>query len=300
MSSLGTTITTFTTLSSGIRIFSRSAGPTSGPNVLLLHGFPSSSAQFRNMIPLLAAKGYRVTAPDLPGFGFTEIPESLDFQYTFANLASTIAEFLHVANIQNYAVYIFDYGSPTGLRIAIREDSSVKAIISQNGNAYEEGLTPTWDPIRKLWAAEKGSDEEKAIREQLAGVLLAPSMTKWQYVEGEPQPDSIDPASWTLDQALLERPGQEKIQIDLFKDYIKNVELYPQFHEYFKRSQVPLLAVWGKEDKFFGPPGAEAFKRDLPEAEVELWDGGHFLGESHTTRLAERIVKFLSTVNFDS
>lgn len=250
------------------------------------------------MIPLLAAQGYRVTAPDLPGFGFTEIPDSLNFQYTFANLASTIAEFLRVANIHSYAVYIFDYGSPTGLRIAIREDSSVKAIITQNGNAYVEGLTPAWDPIRGLWAAQAGSDEENQIREKLSEFLLSPSTTKWQYTEGEPNVEKIDPLSWTLDQALLERPGQVKIQMDLFKDYATNVDLYPQFQEFFRKSQVPLLAVWGKNDGFFGPPGAEAYKRDFPKAEVELWDGGHFLGESHTVQLAERILKFLGTVNF--
>lgn len=300
MASIPTTTTGFTTLSSGIRIFSRSAGPTSGANVLLLHGFPSSSHQFRNLIPLLAAKGYHVTAPDLPGFGFTEVPDSLNFQYTFANLASTIAEFLKVAKIQSYAVYIFDYGSPTGLRIALREDSSVKAIISQNGNAYDEGLVSFWDPIRELWAAKAGSDEEAAIREKLTGALLIPAATKWQYVEGEPHPEQIDPAAWTLDQALLERPGQQKIQIDLFKDYATNVELYPQIQEYFRKSQVPLLAVWGKNDQIFGKAGAEPFKRDLPNAQVELWDGGHFLVESHTTQMAERIAKFLDTVNFAS
>lgn len=300
MSSSTSTSTKFTKLSSGIRIFHRSAGPESGPNILLLHGFPSSSHQFRNLIPLLAAKGYHVTAPDLPGFGFTEVPEDISFEYTFANLASTIAEFLEVAKIQSYAVYIFDYGSPTGLRIAIRADSSVKAIISQNGNAYEEGLTSFWDPIRKFWAEEAGSSEESTTREQLAAALLTPEATKWQYVEGESHPELIDPASWTLDQALLERPGQKKIQIDLFKDYGTNVKLYPQIQEHLRKSQIPLLAVWGKNDQIFGYAGAEAFKKDLPNAEVELWDGGHFLVESHTVEIADRMVKFLSKVDFTS
>lgn len=295
-----TTATSFTNLPSGIRIFHRTAGPKSAPNILLLHGYPSSSHQFRNLIPLLAAKGYRITAPDLPGFGFTEVPDSLNYQYTFANLASTIAEFLEVSNIRSYAVYIFDYGSPTGLRIAIREDSSVKAIISQNGNAYEEGLLPFWDPLRKFWAQEPGSDEENASRTQLEGAVLTPEATKWQYVDGEPRPELIDPASWTLDQALLERPGQKKIQLDLFKDYADNLKLYPRIQEYFRKSQVPLLAVWGKNDQIFGNAGAEAFKRDLPNAEVELWDGGHFLVESHTVEVAERIERFLGTVDFGS
>lgn len=300
MSSPPTTTTAFTTLPSGIRIFHRTAGPQSAPNILLLHGYPSSSHQFRNLIPLLAAKGYRVTAPDLPGFGFTEVPEDLNFQYTFANLASTIAEFLEVAKIRSYAVYIFDYGSPTGLRIAIRDDSGVKAIISQNGNAYEEGLLPFWDPLRKLWAQEAGSEEEQATRTQIEGAVLTPEATKWQYTEGEPNPDLIDPTSWTLDQALLERPGQKKIQLDLFKDYGENVKLYPQIQEYFRQSQVPLLAAWGKNDQIFGNKGAEAFKRDLPNAEVELWDGGHFLVESRTGEIAERIGRFLGTVDFGS
>lgn len=298
MSSPTTTTTGFTTLPSGIKIFHRTAGPLSGPNVLLLHGYPSSSHQFRNLIPLLAAKGYRVTAPDLPGFGFTQVPADQDFKYTFANLASTIAEFLKVVKIKAYAVYIFDYGSPTGLRIAIREDSGVKAIISQNGNAYEEGLLSFWDPLRKLWAAEAGSTEEAAIRQQIADGVLTLESTRWQYIEGEPRPEQIDPVSWTLDQALLERPGQKKIQVDLFKDYETNVQLYPQFQEYFRKSQIPLLAVWGKNDQIFG--NAEAFKKDLPNAEVELWDGGHFLAESHMAELAERIVRFLGTVDFTS
>lgn len=295
-----TTATGFTTLPSGIRIFHRTAGLKSGPNILLLHGYPSSSHQFRNLIPLLAAKGYRVTAPDLPGFGFTEVPAELDFKYTFANLASTIVEFLEAVQIRSYAVYIFDYGSPTGLRIALREDSGVKAIISQNGNAYEEGLLSFWDPLRKLWAAEAGSTEEAAIREQIADGVLTHELTKWQYLEGEPHPENIDPASWTLDQALLERSGQKKIQIDLFKDYESNVQLYPRIQEYFRKSQVPMLAVWGKNDQIFGNAGAEAFKRDLPNAEVELWDGGHFLVESRTAEMAHRIVKFLITVGFSS
>lgn len=251
-----------------------------------------------------------MTAPDLPGFGFTEVPSSSPaFAYTFANLAATVREFLAAVEISSYAVYIFDYGSPTALRVALLDEEEkekggsgsgdgVKAIVSQNGNAYEDGLVPFWDPIRKLWAAEAGSDDEKEIREQLAGAILTAETTKWQYTEGEAAPESIDPASWTLDQALLERPGQRDIQLDLFKDYGTNVALYPKFQEYFRKTQVPMLAVWGKNDQFFGPGGAEAFKRDLKNVQVELWDAGHFLAESHTVQLAERMLKFFEEVGF--
>lgn len=283
-------------LDNGIRVFSRTAGPADGNNILLLHGFPSSSHQFRNLIPILAAGGYRVTAPDLPGFGFTEVPESLNFQYSFANIATTILSFLDKVNIKTFAVYIFDYGAPTGLRLALKHPDAVKAIISQNGNAYEEGLLPFWDPLKKLWDTLPGSQEDTELRETIAKAVLNAEATKWQYTEGEPDIEHIDPLSWTLDTALLQRPGQQKIQLDLFRDYATNVELYPKFQEYFRTSQIPLLAVWGKNDPIFGHP--EAFKKDLTKAEVELWDGGHFLVESHTQELGERMVKFLENVSF--
>jgi len=286
-----TVTTTHITLPNGIRLFTRTAGPTDGQNILLLHGFPSSSNQFRNMIPLLASAGYRVTAPDLPGFGFTEIPDSLNFKYTFANIAATISSFLDVAGIKKFAVYIFDYGAPTGLRLMRERPDAVKAIISQNGNAYAEGLLPFWDPLKQLWVSAPGSDEEKTLRKMISDAVLNLEATKGQYTTGEPHPELIDPASWTLDAVLMERPGNKEIQLDLFRDYATNVELYPEFQEQFRKSQLPLLAVWGKNDFIFGNP--EAFKKDLPNAEIELWDGGHFMSETQTVKLADRILVFL-------
>lgn len=290
------TATGFITLDNGIRVFARTAGPSDGPDVLLLHGFPSSSHQFRNLIPILASQGYRVTAPDLPGFGFTEVPENLNFRYSFANIATTISSFLDKVDIKSFAVFIFDYGAPTGLRLALQRPGSVKAIISQNGNAYEEGLLPFWDPLKKLWDTLPGSEEDSQLRTAIAEAVLSFDATKWQYTEGEPDVEKIDPLSWTLDAALLERPGQQKIQLDLFRDYATNVELYPKFQEYLRNSQVPLLAVWGKNDPIFGHP--EAYKKDLPKAEVELLDSGHFLVESHTRELGERMGKFLKGIPF--
>lgn len=288
--------TAWTSLPNGIRVFSRTAGPVDGPNILLLHGFPSSSHQFRNLIPLLATRGYRVTAPDLPGFGFTEIPSTIEYRYTFANMAASVASFVEVENIRKFAVYVFDYGAPTGFRLALEHPDWIKAIISQNGNAYEEGLLPFWDPLRKLWASAPGSSEEQDLRQAIADFILTLEATKNQYLGGEPHPENVDPLSWTLDYALLQRPGQREIQLDLFRDYATNVTLYPQFQEYLRKSQVPLLAVWGKNDPIFGH--AEAFKKDLPNAEVELWDAGHFLVESHTLEMGKRIVKFLAENGF--
>lgn len=272
------------------------AGPVDGPNILLLHGYPSSSHQFRNLIPLLATHGYRVIAPDLPGFGFTEVPSKLNYGYTFAHMATAVASFLDVLGVRELiAIYVFDYGAPTGFRLALDRPDLIKAIVSQNGNAYEEGLLPFWDPLRKLWAAAPGSVEERDLRLGIADFILTPEATKDQYIGGEPHAESIDPLSWTLDYALLRRPGQREVQLDLFKDYVTNVELYPRFQQYLRTSQVPLLAVWGKNDVIFGH--AEAFKKDLPNAEIELWDGGHFLVESHTQEIGERILKFLKENN---
>jgi pimeloyl-ACP methyl ester carboxylesterase len=290
---MATVSTSFTTLPNGIKVFQRSAGPASGPVILLLHGFPSSSSQFRNIIPLLAAKGYRVVAPDFPGFGFTEIPESLNFEYTFANLATTIGAFLDAENISKFAVYIFDYGAPTGLRLALERPDAITAIISQNGNAYNAGIESFWDPLKDLWASEPGSDKDKELRKAIENFLLNHDATKWQYTNGEPNPESIDPLGWELDWALMQRPGNFEIQLDLFRSYGSNVELYPKFHEYFRSSKVPILAVWGKNDTIFVAPGAQAFKTDSPHAEIELWDAGHFLVESHTEQVAKRIVEFL-------
>lgn len=193
-------------------------------------------------------------------------------------------------------MYIFDYGAPTGLRLMLERPTAVKAIVSQNGNAYEEGLLPFWDPLKQLWAADAGSDEGRALRKAISDAVLNLDATKGQYTAGEPHPELIDPASWTLDAALLQRPGNKEIQLDLFKDYTNNVKMYPEFQVHFRESQVPLLAVWGKNDVIFG--NAEAFKKDLPRAEVELWDGGHFLSESHTSKLAERMLMFLKNLKW--
>lgn len=284
----------YTTLPNGIRVFYREAGSPTNPTILLLHGFPTSSNQFRNLIPPLSAK-YHVVAPDLPGFGFTEIPSELNFKYTFANIATTIGSFLDVLNLSKFAVYVFDYGAPTGFRLALERPQAITAIISQNGNAYEEGLGDAWAPIRQLWAATPASQEEGQIREMIRGAMLSLEMTRTQYVLGEPDTDKIDdPATYHLDYALMCRPGNQEIQLDLFKDYASNVALYPQFQEYLRKTQVPVLAVWGKNDIFFIPPGAEAYKRDVKDAKVVLLDGGHFLVESHTQEVGSLMLEFLA------
>lgn len=201
--------------------------------------------------------------------------------------------YLDAISLKQFAVYIFDYGAPTGLRIALQRPEAVKAIISQNGNAYDEGLLPFWDPLKQLWAAEPGSKETEDLRTAIKNAVLTYDATKWQYTNGEPKPEVVDPISWTVDAALLERPGQVDIQLGLFKDYATNVDLYPQFQQYLRDSQIPLLAVWGKNDAIFGHP--EAFKKDLKKVQVEEWDGGHFLVESHTQQLGDRIVDFLKS-----
>lgn len=273
-------------LPTGEKIFYRTAGLIDAPTILLLHGFPSSSHQYRNLIPLLATK-YRVIAPDLPGFGFTELPST--YKYSFDNIAKTIGTFLETipSPPEKYSIYIFDYGAPTGLRLALSKPSAVSTIFSQNGNAYVEGLSAFWDPIKKYWASDSTED-----REALAGFLKIEG-TKWQYETGTPNPNSIAPETYTLDQALMDRPGNKDIQLDLFKDYENNVKLYPEFHKFFRESQVPLLAVWGKDDEIFPPPGAEAFKRDLPNAEIHLLDAGHFAVETETEEIARLMLAFL-------
>lgn len=268
------------------KVFYRQAGPESAPVILLLHGFPSSSHQYRNLIPILAKK-YRVLAPDLPGFGFTTVPAR--FEYTFDNLAAVISEFLDKLSITRFSVYIFDYGAPTGLRLALQRPDAVQAIISQNGNAYDEGLGAFWDAVRELW----NSNNDPKIRAKLASALLSFEATKWQYEEGTQSSRVIAPESYHLDYALLQRPGNADIQIDLFWDYRNNLPLYPKFQEYFRQSNVPVLAVWGKNDQIFVPPGAEAFKRDLPKAEVHLLDAGHFAVETETEEIGSLILDFL-------
>ena len=271
----------------GARVFYRAAGDASAPVVLLLHGFPASSFMFRELIPRLADH-YRVIAPDLPGFGFTEVPAERKYTYSFDGLAVTIEAFTQALKINRYALYVFDYGAPTGFRLAMAHPDRVTAIVSQNGNAYEEGLGDAWGPIRKYWAAPT-ADNREVIRKN----ILTLEGTRWQYTQGVANPDGVAPESYTLDTALLERPGNKDIQLDLFLDYATNVKLYPKFQEYFRKSKPPLLAIWGKNDPFFIPAGAEAFRKDLPNATVQFLDTGHFAIETHVSEIAAAMKEFL-------
>lgn len=271
----------------GVRVFYREAGDPDAPVVLLLHGFPASSFQYRELIPRLADR-YRVIAPDLPGFGFTEIPAERKYVYTFDALAKTIGAFTNALNLKSYALYIFDYGAPTGLRLAMAHPERVTAIVSQNGNAYEEGLGDAWAPLRRYW-----SDPSDTNRNMIRGILNAEGM-KREYSIGMPSSDVVAPESYMLDAALLARPGNVEIQLDLFLDYANNVKLYPKFQEYFRTSKPPLLAIWGKNDLYFIPPGAEAFRRDIPDAIVQLLDTGHFALETHLEEIATAMRTFLA------
>lgn len=270
----------------GVDVFYREAGPKDAPVVLLLHGFPTSSFQYRALIPLLADH-YRVIAPDLPGFGFTEVPEERKYTYSFAALAETMLAFTDALGITRYALYVFDYGAPTGLRMALARPERVTAIVSQNGNAYEDGLGDAWAPIRRYWA-EPTKENREALRE-----VLSLEGIRWQYLHGVVRPEEVAPEGYTLDAALIARPGNAEIQLDLFLDYANNVKLYPKFQEYFRTSKPPLLAIWGKNDPFFIPPGAEAFRRDNPNAEVRLLETGHFALETHVEEIAEEMKRFL-------
>ncbi|MGA8034700.1 MAG: alpha/beta hydrolase [Candidatus Acidiferrales bacterium] len=264
----------------GVQVFYREAGDPNAPVILLLHGFPSSSFMYRDLIPRLADR-YRVIAPDLPGFGFTEVPEKRNYKYSFDSLAETIAAFTEAIKIDRYVIYIFDYGAPTGLRLAMAHPERVTAIVSQNGNAYEEGLGDAWGPIRKYWASPTAEN-----REVIAKNVLTLEGTRWQYTHGVANPDGVAPETYTLDMALMDRPGNNDIQLDLFLNYASNVALYPAFQEYFRKSKPPLLAIWGKNDPFFIPPGAEAFRKDIPNARVEMLDTGHFALETHVVEIA--------------
>jgi len=264
----------------GVQVFYRAAGKVDAPVVLLLHGFPASSFMFRELIPRLA-NDYRVIAPDLPGFGFTEVPSERQYSYTFDGLALTIDAFTQALKIGRYAIYVFDYGAPTGFRLAMAHPERVTAIVSQNGNAYEEGLGDAWGPIRKYWASPTAEN-----RDILRQTILTAGGTRWQYTHGVANPEAVPPESYTLDTALLERPGNKEIQLDLFLDYASNLKLYPKFQEYFRKSKPPLLAIWGKNDPFFIPAGADAFRKDLPNAGVQFFDTGHFALETHVVEIA--------------
>jgi len=271
----------------GVRVFYRAAGDPTAPVLLLLHGFPASSFMFRDLIPRLA-NHYRVIAPDLPGFGFTEVPAKQQYAYSFDGLALTLEAFTKALRLDRYALYVFDYGAPAGFRLAMRHPDRVTAIVSQNGNAYEEGLGDAWGPIRQYWASPTAEN-----REVLRKNILNLEGTRWQYTHGVMNPESVPPESYTLDATLLERPGNKDIQLDLFLDYASNLKLYPSFHEYFRKSRPPLLAIWGRNDPFFIPAGAEAFRKDLPNATAELLDTGHFALETHALEIAAAMKTFL-------
>ena len=270
----------------GFKVFYREAGAATAPKLLLLHGFPSASHMFRDLIPLLADR-FHIVAPDLPGFGLSDMPARERFKYTFDNVANVIDRFTEVVGFSRYAVYIFDYGAPTGLRLAVKHPDRITAIISQNGNAYEEGLSEGWNPIRAYW-----KDSSEANRTALRG-FLAPGTTQWQYTHGVTDPTTVSPDGYSLDNFYLARPGADEVQLDLFGDYKSNVALYPTFQKYFRTHKPPLLAVWGKNDPFFLPAGAEAFKRDIPNAVVRFLDTGHFALETHAAEVAAEIRKFV-------
>jgi pimeloyl-ACP methyl ester carboxylesterase len=271
----------------GVTVFYREAGPTDAPVILLLHGFPTSSFQYRELIPRLADR-YRVIAPDLPGFGFTEVPAERNYKYTFDNLANTVQAFTDALNLKRYALYVFDYGAPTGLRIAMAHPERIIAIVSQNGNAYEEGLGDAWAPIQQYWRNPTPENRE-TLRH-----ALNPAGIRSQYVDGVPDTGMIAPEGYTFDAAMIARPGNMDIQLDLFLDYANNVKLYPAFQQYFRKSKPPLLAIWGKNDLFFIPPGAEAFKKDNPNATVQLLNTGHFALETHVEEIASAMRQFLA------
>jgi pimeloyl-ACP methyl ester carboxylesterase len=270
----------------GCRIFYREAGRRDAPAVLLLHGFPTSSHMFRALMPRLADR-YRLIAPDLPGFGFSDAPDPAAFKYTFDNLTRTIEGFTEAVGLGRYAIYVFDYGAPIGFRLALARPDRITAIISQNGNAYAEGLSEGWNPIRAYWK-DPTPENRWALR-----AFLGFETTRWQYVHGVADEALVAPESYTLDAALLARPGIDEIQLDLFLDYASNVALYPKFQEYFRIRQPPLLAVWGKNDPFFLPAGAEAFRRDNANAEVHFYDTGHFALETHAQEISAAIRAFL-------
>jgi pimeloyl-ACP methyl ester carboxylesterase len=271
----------------GTTIFYREAGQQNPETILLLHGFPSASHMFRDIIPLLADR-YHLIAPDFPGFGQSDMPPRETFSYTCANLAKIIGRFTEVVHLERFAIYIFDYGAPVGLRIALEHPARITAIISQNGNAYEEGLSDGWNQIRAYW-----KEPTQANRDALRS-FLSPETTYWQYTHGAPSGATISPDGYSLDDFYLARPGAHDVQLDLLLDYANNVKLYPAFHTYFRDNQPPLLAVWGKNDPFFLPRGAEAYKRDIPNAEVRFLDAGHFALETHSEEIATVMKEFLS------
>jgi pimeloyl-ACP methyl ester carboxylesterase len=270
----------------GVTIFYREAGKRRAPALLLLHGFPNSSHMFRELIPALADR-YHLIAPDMPGFGFSEAPDHRRFAYTFDHLAEIIDRFTEALGLERYPLYVFDYGAPVGFRLALRHPERIAAIISQNGNAYEEGLSDGWASSRTYWK-EPTAEHRQALRAR-----LLPATNRWRYLHGVADEASVAPESYTLDSALLARPRNDEAQLDLFLDYRNNVAQYPLVQAYFRAAQPPLLAVWEKNDPFFLPAGAEAFRRDLPDAEIRFYDTGHFALETHSADIAGAIRGFL-------
>jgi pimeloyl-ACP methyl ester carboxylesterase len=269
-----------------VAVFYREAGPRDAPVILLLHGFPTAGHMFRDLIPLLADR-YRVIAPDLPGFGNTVAPGRERFEYSFDNLARVIGRFVDAIGLERFALYIFDYGAPVGLRLAAARPERITAIITQNGNAYEEGLSDAWEPWRTYWR-----EPTQANREACRGSLAPETIREWQYLDGA-EAGRVSPDGYTLDIAYMGRPGADEIQLDLILDYRSNVALYPDFQRYLRAHRPPLLAAWGRNDRHFLPAGAEAYRRDVPEAEIHLLDTGHFALETHAEEIAGLIGAFL-------
>jgi len=276
-----------TTDVNGLKVFYRESGPPGAPKLLLLHGFPSAGHMFRDLIPKLDDR-FHVAAPDLLGFGQSDMPNRGSFTYTFEALADVIESFTDAVGFDRYALYVFDYGAPTGFRLAVRRPERITAIVTQNGNAYEDGLSHGWDPIRAYWK-EPTQDNRNAIRS-----LLQPETTVWQYTHGVADPSLVSPDGYTLDNHYLARPGADEIQLDLFLNYSSNIDIYPAFQEYFRTHRPPLLAIWGRNDPFFLPAGAEAFRRDIPGADVRLLDTGHFALETHAEEIAATMRGFLT------
>lgn len=273
----------------GLKIFYREAGAEDAPVVLLLHGYPTSSFMFRNLIPELS-QHYHVIAPDLPGFGFSDAPGRAQFDYTFDHLAKSMQGFIDGLDLKRFAVYVFDYGAPVGLRLAVANPEKITGIISQNGNAYEEGLSTGWNPIQKYWK-DPSAENRDALRE-----FVALSTTTFQYEEGVSDLSLIAPETYTLDQHFLDRPEGVEIQLDLLRDYDSNVKLYPVFQTYFREYQPKLLAVWGNKDPYFLPAGAEGYRKDIPDATVKFYDTGHFALETHAKEIAQDILGFLAVL----